>query len=193
MYSAWSVLTTLMISWVIPHWRNLCMNRIRWGLPSFVPRPLPDFISQLWRPDFSPRLRDKIWEWPEDEAKGSPFCWQGLVLTKFVRSCGWLWITFRPAFNHEMWFTNCLCTCIQCSVIQALWTVVRWLSEHPSHTPSPLPIPPSPLSTTACMLTWRRRRKEAGQSLAALKVKRGSAFLYKDMMLVILTKRHQSC
>ena len=189
MYSAWSVLTTLMISWVIPHWRNLYMNRIRWGLPSFVPRPLPDFISQLWRPDFSQRLRDTIWEWPGDEAKGSPFCWQGLVLTKFVWSCGWLWITFRPAFNHEMWFTNCLCTCIQCSVIQALWTVVRWLSEHPSYTPSPLPIPPSPLSTTAYMLTWRRRRKEAGQSLAALKVRRGSA----DMMLVILTKRHQSC
>ena len=34
-------------------------------LHSLVPRPLPDFISQPWRKiDFSPRLRDKIWEWP---------------------------------------------------------------------------------------------------------------------------------
>ena len=32
---------------------------------SLVPRLLPDFISQ---PGFSPRLRDKIWEWPGDEA-----------------------------------------------------------------------------------------------------------------------------
>ena len=30
---------------------------------SLVPRPLPDFISQL------PRLRDKIWEWPGNEAR----------------------------------------------------------------------------------------------------------------------------
>ena len=36
---------------------------------SLVPRPLPDFISQPWRKvDFSPQLRDKIWEWPGDEA-----------------------------------------------------------------------------------------------------------------------------
>ena len=80
-------------------------------MSSLVPRPLPDFISQLWRkvgrrpgikttsrtenyaklrhglemvpvrdvvlrsfdprpsPDFSAQLRDKIWEWPGDEAK----------------------------------------------------------------------------------------------------------------------------
>ena len=81
---------------------------------------------------------------------GLPVLLMRLVLVKFVRSCGFLWTTFRP---HEMWFTNCLCTCIQCSVIQALWTVVRWLSELPSRTPSPSPIPPSPLSTTAFMLT----------------------------------------
>ena len=31
---------------------------------SLVPRPLPDFISQLWR-----QLRDKIWEWPGDEGR----------------------------------------------------------------------------------------------------------------------------
>ena len=36
---------------------------------SLVPRPLRDFISQPWRKiDFSPWLRDKIWEWPGDEA-----------------------------------------------------------------------------------------------------------------------------
>ena len=29
---------------------------------SLVPRPLPDFIPM------SPQLRDKIWEWPGDEA-----------------------------------------------------------------------------------------------------------------------------
>ena len=34
---------------------------------SLVPRPLPDFILQPWKPNFSPRLRDKIWEWPGDE------------------------------------------------------------------------------------------------------------------------------
>ena len=32
---------------------------------SLVPRPLPDFISQPW-------LRDKIWEWPGDEATVLP-------------------------------------------------------------------------------------------------------------------------
>ena len=32
---------------------------------SLVPRPLPDFISQPWR---KVGLRDKIWEWPGDEA-----------------------------------------------------------------------------------------------------------------------------
>ena len=32
-----------------------------------IPRPLPDFISQLCR--FSPLLRDKIWEWPGNEAR----------------------------------------------------------------------------------------------------------------------------
>ena len=32
------------------------------------PRPLPDFISQPWR-KLHVRLRDKIWEWPGDEAR----------------------------------------------------------------------------------------------------------------------------
>ena len=36
-------------------------------LPSLLPRPLPDFISQLWRN--SPQLGDKIWEWPGNEAR----------------------------------------------------------------------------------------------------------------------------
>ena len=37
---------------------------------SLVPRPLPDFISQLWRKlSFSPWLKDKIWEWPGKEVK----------------------------------------------------------------------------------------------------------------------------
>ena len=36
---------------------------------SLVPRPLPDFILQLWRKtDFSPQLRGKMWEWPGNEA-----------------------------------------------------------------------------------------------------------------------------
>ena len=36
---------------------------------SLVPRPLPDFILQLWRnPNFSPQLGDKMWEWPGNEA-----------------------------------------------------------------------------------------------------------------------------
>ena len=32
---------------------------------SLNPRPLPDSTSQLWRK----MLQDKIWEWPENEAK----------------------------------------------------------------------------------------------------------------------------
>ena len=32
---------------------------------SLVPRPLPDFISQLWRK----RLQNKIWEWPGKKAR----------------------------------------------------------------------------------------------------------------------------
>ena len=40
---------------------------------SLVPRPLPDYISQPWRKiDFSPWLRDIIWEWPGDEARKGP-------------------------------------------------------------------------------------------------------------------------
>ena len=37
---------------------------------SLVPRPLPDFILQSRRKisNFFQQLRDKIWEWPGDEA-----------------------------------------------------------------------------------------------------------------------------
>ena len=35
------------------------------AIHSLVPRPLPDFIAADF---FFPRLRDKIWEWPGDEA-----------------------------------------------------------------------------------------------------------------------------
>ena len=35
---------------------------------SLVSRPLPDFISPPSRKIGSPRLQDKIWEWPWDEA-----------------------------------------------------------------------------------------------------------------------------
>ena len=35
---------------------------------SLVPRPLLDFISQPRRTGFSPWPRDKVWEWPGDEA-----------------------------------------------------------------------------------------------------------------------------
>ena len=41
-----------------------CTARGNWSIQYLIPRPLPDFISQLW-------LRDKIWEWPGDEAKHS--------------------------------------------------------------------------------------------------------------------------
>ena len=40
---------------------------------SLVPRPLQDFI-----PIFPPRLRDRIWEWPGDEAN-LVFLWQLLL------------------------------------------------------------------------------------------------------------------
>ena len=42
---------------------------------NLVPRPLPDFILQLWRkirkesPNFSPWLQDKIGEWSGDKAR----------------------------------------------------------------------------------------------------------------------------
>ena len=36
-------------------------SRLKYYCISLVPRPLPDFISQ-------PRLQDKIWEWPGNEA-----------------------------------------------------------------------------------------------------------------------------
>ena len=38
-----------------------------YGIPSLIPRPHPDFISQLWT-----RLRDKIWVGPGDEAMAYP-------------------------------------------------------------------------------------------------------------------------
>ena len=44
---------------------GLSINVVMYVCSSLVPRPLPDFI---WQPDFSPRLRDKIWEWPGEEA-----------------------------------------------------------------------------------------------------------------------------
>ena len=37
-------------------------------MASLVPRPLPDFILQPWRTDFSWGRWHKIWEWPGDEA-----------------------------------------------------------------------------------------------------------------------------
>ena len=44
----------------------VCKQAIKsWSWGSLVPRPLPDFISQPWRKKW---LRDKIWEWPGDEA-----------------------------------------------------------------------------------------------------------------------------
>ena len=38
-------------------------------IPSLISRPLPDFILQLWEKFFSPQPQDKIWEWPEKEAR----------------------------------------------------------------------------------------------------------------------------
>ena len=43
--------------------------------PSLVPRPLSDFISQPWRK----KLRDKIWEWPEDKAIQTLLSCKGLA------------------------------------------------------------------------------------------------------------------
>ena len=66
--------------------QNFCFVSLGGGwhfICSLVPMPLPDFISEPWRkigkkilshsrgeksPNFSPQLRDKIWEWPGDEA-----------------------------------------------------------------------------------------------------------------------------
>ena len=43
-------------------------------------QPRPDFILQLWRKlGISPRLQDKIWEWPGNEARD-------------VGCRGWVWI-----------------------------------------------------------------------------------------------------
>ena len=54
---------------------------------SLVPRPRPDFISQPWRKiNFSPRLRDKIWEWPGDEATTQP----RYKASARTRVCRWL-------------------------------------------------------------------------------------------------------
>ena len=38
-----------------------CWSLCVYCCDSLIPRPPPDFISQPW-------LRDKIWEWPGDEA-----------------------------------------------------------------------------------------------------------------------------
>ena len=56
---------------------------------SLVPRPLPDFISQLWR-----KMRDKIWEWPGDEAT---------LLILFAWSCleyglNGIWCSFQGSW-----------------------------------------------------------------------------------------------
>ena len=64
-------------------------------------RPLPGFISQSWRknprplPDFSPRLQEKIWEWPGDEAS----CDQYMRLIS--------WIVFTVIVTTHV-FSGCL-------------------------------------------------------------------------------------
>ena len=54
-------------NWTLPiKWIRFCLGLTVWL--SLIPRPLPDFISQMWRkPGFSPQLWDNIW-WPGNEA-----------------------------------------------------------------------------------------------------------------------------
>ena len=85
---------------------------------SFIPWPLPDFILQPWRkigrsfsrffwvdefleevsPDFSPWLRDKIWEWPGDESTMAVECGtKAFSTTCAVQLCE----ARRPVFNPK--------------------------------------------------------------------------------------------
>ena len=41
---------------------------------SLVSRPLQDFIAAVEKNRFSPRLQDKLWEWPGDEANLKEHC-----------------------------------------------------------------------------------------------------------------------
>ena len=46
-------------------WTNISTAQVESSMHrSLVPRPLPDLSHR----EFSPRLQDKIWEWPGDEA-----------------------------------------------------------------------------------------------------------------------------
>ena len=41
---------------------------------NILPRPLPDFVSQLWRFFFPPLLPDKICKWPGSKARRKLCC-----------------------------------------------------------------------------------------------------------------------
>ena len=56
--STWSL---MYYPWYYVHVHRLLMTMHMMCMSSLVPRPFQDFISQ-------PRLGDKIWEWPGDEA-----------------------------------------------------------------------------------------------------------------------------
>ena len=83
-------------------------------------------ISDPWRtfdprpsPDFSPRLRNKIWEWPGDEARrqvvwDSPHCYGTAGMTTF---CGTVCLTgSSPSTTTEgserwhLWSSFCCCS-----------------------------------------------------------------------------------
>ena len=65
---------------------------------SVVPRPLPGFILQPWRKiggrfDFSPWVRDTIWEWPGRTRRPSvppnTMCRVQLLFYQSLSHCGW--------------------------------------------------------------------------------------------------------
>ena len=64
--------------------KSVCLHKIM--LPSLVLRPLPDFISQPWR--------DKIWEWPGDEATCCPH--RVRPCSELVSRASRIFLYFRP-------------------------------------------------------------------------------------------------
>ena len=67
-----------------------CYKTLQWGGGgglSLEPRlSIPDFVLQLWRKiDFSPKLRDKIWNGkPGFKARGGLSWWRDQEVTKYL-------------------------------------------------------------------------------------------------------------
>ena len=73
---------------------------------SLFPRPLPDFISQSWR-KIELRLRDKIWEWPGNEAIAT-------VLAMYLRP-----LDYHSFLRAMVLLWNFVCMTIQTKILQA--------------------------------------------------------------------------